>query len=397
MFVTDSVRAQLLALVGEPIVSGVTASTASSSRVCSPNILSADGWASLIRQALVEGLGPLLSHQLARKDYAIPSAAADTLQHGIVPQRAWSDVRSRATLNVLQHLQSIGIDARVYKGQPLAQALYGDHRLKTSGDIDVVVAAADAFDAAVQLESVGYSSKVAVDWFKNKTFLKLQKECSFSSLGGALCVDLHWRLCNRWNTTPIMEHELFSAEPCLDFVGNALPWYDWPLLWRMQLGHLISSDWRGLKTFVDFVHLTDRLTDDELQQTLLRCHALGAGRAALVALTVNSELFSRRVRPIPRLMQQTSAKSGTERAANSCVARLRADPRSNPTAKEDSALHRLGALLSSRERLSSLSQFATPAMADFEQATPHTSATRLTFNMVARRLKTRLRTASHGA
>jgi len=384
---SSTARYKLLAWVGAPLDAAARTGHVSAIELADS---SPDVWSDVVNQALAEGLGPLLSFQLDRAEVAVPAEIRETLRRKIAIEQIWSGLRAKATVEILQQLQASGIAARAYKGQPLAQALYGDATLKSSGDIDIVVSASQISDAAAQLDAMGYASGVSLGWFNNATFLKSQKECTFSTLGGALCVDLHWGLVNRWNARPVVESELFAPGPTVVVSGASLPWFDLPLLWRMQLGHLASSDWRGLKTFVDFLHLTDRLTDDELSVALLRCHELGASTAALASLAVISELFGCAPRRVPEILETAHSKARATKIAKNCVARLRAPLQSDDRDCPESAWARFGTHTSLSEFLSSLSQLWTPAMADFELATPDASNTRLVFGMLARRAKKRL-------
>ena len=383
-----SARDILLAWVGRPLTDRAPADFVP---VAKTEECASDVWLDVVNQALAEGLGPLLSHQLDRAKAAMPAEIHETLRRRIAIEQIWSGLRAKATVDILHQLQASGIDARAYKGQPLAQALYGDATLKSSCDIDIIVSRSQISAAATQLDAMGYVSGVSLGWFKSATFLKSQKECAFSTMGGALCVDLHWGLVNRWNARPALESELFELGPTVVVTGATLPWFNLPLLWRIQLGHLASSDWRGLKTFVDFVHLTDQLTDDELSEALLRCHELGASTAALAALAVISELFGRAPRPVPAIVERGYSKARAAAITKQCVARLRTPPlQTDHRVPTESAWARLGAHTSLSELMSSFSQLWTPATVDFELATPAVSQPRLVFRMLARRAKKHL-------
>ena len=380
--ITHSARISMLAWLGRSLPNRTHADF---SPVAKFEDCSFDVWLALVNQALAEGLGPLLSHQLDRAKAAIPAEIHETLRRRIAIEQIWSGLRAKATVDILHQLQASGIDARAYKGQPLAQALYGDATLKSSSDMDIIVSPFQISAAATQLDAMGYVSGVSLGWFKSATFLKSQKECTFSTMGGALCVDLHWGLVNRWNARPVLESELFEPGPTVVVSGKTLPWFNLPLLWRIQLGHLASSDWRGLKTFVDFLHLTDQLTDDELSEALLRCHELGASTAALAALAVISELFGRAPRPVPAIVKRGHSQARAAAIAKQCVARLRTPGHAENLGSTESAWARFGTHTSLSGLMLSLSQLWTPAMVDFERATPDVPRVRLVFRMMARR------------
>lgn len=385
--VARSARSHLLAWVGRTLTDHAHSDVA---HVVLFEDCTSDVWLEVVNQAFAEGLGPLLAHQLDRAKAAIPAEIHETLRRQAALEQRWSGLRATATVDALHQLQAVGVDARAYKGQPLAQALYGNAALKSSSDIDIIVSRSQIFAAAMKLDAMGYGSDVALGWFNNATFLKSQKECTFSTLGGALCIDLHWGLVNRWNARPVVESELFEPGPTVLVAGAPVPWFDLPLLWRIQLGHLSSSDWRGLKTFVDFVHLTDQMTDGELSEALLRCHELGASTAAVAALAVTSELFGRRPRQVPAIVKRGHSRGRAAAIVRQCVARLRTPLQTHDRAPVDSPWERFGTHTTLSELMSSLPQLWTPAMADFELATPDVSQAQLVFRMLVRRAKKHL-------
>jgi hypothetical protein len=277
-----------------------------------------------------------------------------------------------------------GIPARVIKGQPLAQAVYGDYLLRNSADIDLVVPVRYVADAAEHLRKQGFSTALSSQWFKDDRFLRLNKEASFVALGGAFTVDLHWGLVNRWNAQVVEEHELFEDRGhTVELMGRVLPWFDPSLLFRIQLAHVISSDFVGLKAWVDLAHVSDLLSPEEWAACSSTCLNLGAERALTLALIVLESVF-RRPLPMPISPANRASLAPTATRISECLYRGRVQP---PFMNSVQLAYVVGGV---RSAWRALSQAWTPAMTDFERVDSTTGTTTLVWQMILRRMRKHL-------
>ncbi len=85
--------------------------------------------------------------------------------------------------NLLQRMETDGIEVIPYKGVVIAKHLYGDVGLREFGDIDLLVRERDRSRAVRALDSAGYRAQ----GFHGDT------ECHFVSGDDRVNVDLHWR------------------------------------------------------------------------------------------------------------------------------------------------------------------------------------------------------------
>jgi hypothetical protein len=277
-----------------------------------------------------------------------------------------------------------GIPARVIKGQPLAQAVYGDYLLRNSADIDLVVPVRYVADATEHLRKQGFATALSSQWFKDDRFLRLNKEASFFALGGAFTVDLHWGLVNRWNAQAVEEHELFeSGGHTVELMGQTLPWFDASLLFRIQLAHVISSDFVGLKAWVDLAHVSDLLSPEEWAACAGTCLNLGAERALALALMVLESVFSR-PSPLPISNADRARLAPTATRISDC---LYSDRVPASFVNSIKLAYVVGGV---RSAWQALSQAWTPAMIDFEHVDATTGTTTLVWQMILRRMRKHL-------
>ena len=228
-------------------------------------------------------------------------------------------------------------------------------------------------------------------WFSDSSFLRLQKEATFSTLGGALCVDLHWGLVNRWNACPVELDEIFQPAHSIQLLGSTLPWFQPDVLWRIQLGHLISSGWDGLKTFVDFAHVTDRLSVAELGNALRRCESIGALDQAIASLRVNEVLFGRSVPTAAAPFVGSANARRVSQIVRHCIAQLSVATAQQPISASARWWHDMRLANTYGQFMGTAASLWIPAMADYEQAIPPTSDLRLLTAMLMRRTRKRFK------
>lgn len=251
--------------------------------------------------------------------------------------KVWAKFQAVLSTDVYYALQKAKIDSRVYKGVALAKAIYGDATLRNSSDIDILVAPKDLRAAVQALKSTGFETPLDERWLEHPQFLQGAREMQLSSMHDSFTVDLHWRLMCNWNGVgPVSEDELFSGvAPELMLAHASLPWFAPSTLFRLQLAHVISSSWRGLKTFVDLAHVFDNLDVAAQIDVVQICRQRGCSDALWAALGVLQAIFGR---DAPSMAAMCQPPVGDIRRwslfADECCAMLRTRPSSAPTSME---------------------------------------------------------------
>lgn len=234
--------------------------------------LSADALAALTRFAVDRGEVARLHHTALNAPGRLDRLAEATREAAAraAPLSTW---QATLTAEVWQLLHAAGVPAHVFKGAALAAWLHGDARVRNSCDIDLLVPANYVGAALQALAADGWTLPFGLRaaHFTPAT-LAQYREVPLSNFGGTFHLDLHWRLSNAWNDPVLTEDEPFlpaSAPfhaPTLDVMGHALPWFPPSTLWRLSLAHVVSSDWRGLRAWLDLALIGDRLRDDDWAQ-----------------------------------------------------------------------------------------------------------------------------------
>lgn len=376
----EGVRRGLIALTSAPQLAVIRQQDKSSH----PIFLEPGDWARAADVSVEESMIAWYAHCVADPNANCPRNAQLHAEALSEPRRAWTKHGATLTLDLLRSFAAQGIPVRVIKGQPLAQAVYGDYSLRNSSDIDLVVPVRCVADATEHLRKQGFSTALSLQWFKDERFLRLNKEASFFALGGAFTVDLHWGLVNRWNAQAVEQGELFESRGhTVELMGQALPWFDASLLFRIQLAHVISSDFVGLKAWVDLAHVSDLLSPEEWSACEGICSNLGAERALALALMVLEKVFNRPL-PLPTSHADRVRLAPTVTRISACLFAGRV-PR--PFLNSIKIALIVGG---ARNAWRAFSQAWKPAMIDFERVDATTGTTTLVWQMIMRRSRQHL-------
>jgi len=347
-------------------------------------LVESDDWSRAADASVEESLIAWYAHRVRDSKVDCPRSAQLYAEALSEPKRAWTKHNATLTVDLLRSLTAQGIPARVIKGQPLAEAVYGDYLLRNSSDIDLVVPVRCVADAAEHLRKQGFAPALSLRWFKDDRFLRLNKEASFVALGGAFTVDLHWGLVNRWNAQAVEQHELFESRGhTVQLMGQVLPWFDASLLFRIQLAHVISSDFVGLKAWVDLAHVSDLLSSEEWAACASMCSKLGAERALALALMVLERVFNR-TSPLPISPADRARLAPTVTRISAGLFTGRAP---SPFLNSIKIALIVGGVTTAWR---ALSQAWKPAMIDFEQVDATTGTTTLVWQMISRRTRKHL-------
>lgn len=141
--------------------------------------------------ALLERLkvAPLVGQRLLALPTVIAPSVANRIESLTADARRRGTALELLTLAVLHELEDAGIRSLPLKGSTLSRALYGDTAMRTSADVDVLVAPEDLSHAAEVVRRMGW--RQADGTFSNGTLPLLHERFVHPKLPS---VEVHWRV-----------------------------------------------------------------------------------------------------------------------------------------------------------------------------------------------------------
>jgi hypothetical protein len=227
-------------------------------------------WNCFVELAKHHRIVPLVSHTLHR---ALADSASAQAQDAIAELRLHAGLSGMQSLRLLGELQRVltaleaaGVHARVLKGLPLAQMVFGDVSLRAPGDLDLLIDGSQVLEADLVLRTLGYSGLFRPERFSPKQLAYYRahwKDLAYESPERGLALDLHWR-CFRNPEMPGVGLCATGATETVTFGGlhiETLPRRE-GLLYLCVHGTL--DGWVYLKALVDVAAEVSGLTEREL-------------------------------------------------------------------------------------------------------------------------------------
>jgi hypothetical protein len=157
------IRASLrVAPVGSRIICSVLAGRSSDAEGFDQSQSAA--WEEALDFARAQRLLPLVHVHLAKQEYHVPQDAALAFRDSYYQHMIGNTRRYRAMLNVIQSLQSFGIELIVLKGAFISEVIYRNPAVRRSADLDILVRSTDLESATRGLVQLGYEPVSPIDF-----------------------------------------------------------------------------------------------------------------------------------------------------------------------------------------------------------------------------------------
>ena len=125
-------------------------------------------WKSLLALADRQGTQPLLYQALIGVQEAVPAEEIEALKQSYHTNLRKKLILSRELIRIVERLSAIGVEVLPYKGQALAEALYGDIALRQAGDIDLLIRPKDLSRVRDAVGELGYTPHMPLTEEQNK-------------------------------------------------------------------------------------------------------------------------------------------------------------------------------------------------------------------------------------
>ena len=256
-------------------------------------------WARLHRLARRHRVEGLLHHATRGKDFGQPAEVAEALSAAATKIVRESLIAVAESRRLQSSFAEAGIDALFVKGLTLAQLAYGTIAVKSSHDVDLLVARRDVAAAAPVLNAAGYTLVYPTgpsDPERVARWHGRAKESVWRASGSGIELDLHSALVNQ----PMLAANfgLGSARQDVQVArGIELPTLADEELFAYLCLHGASSAWFRLKWLADLAAFLSGKAPGEVERLYREAARMGAARAAGAAMILCAELFALGVEP----------------------------------------------------------------------------------------------------
>jgi hypothetical protein len=177
-------------------------------------------WKKLEELALRHRVAPMVSTTVLLS-VPLPSAAISRIYDRRQDSTRISLLQTSELVALLDVFDEHGIRAVALKGPPLSDYLYWDPAVRSSLDLDLLVAWDEVLRIRDLLLSRGYKITSALHWNSDSACLaSRENEISFVDSYGAVSVDLHWRLMPPYFANPFDGGESTPSMMFIELAGR---------------------------------------------------------------------------------------------------------------------------------------------------------------------------------
>ncbi|MCI0342641.1 MAG: nucleotidyltransferase family protein, partial [Planctomycetales bacterium] len=258
-----------------------------------------------------EGVVPLAAAAIREEAWdLVPEGAGAALDARVRLAAAQIAVVVEAIPRVLGLLRRAGIEPVVLKGAVMAHRLYGNHRLRHAGDVDLLVTGAEWGPAAAALAATGYRAlgpKSLPGQVRDEHEIQFVLGDPSARPGGPPDVDLHRGLV-RPEVARLPGDWCEAGTETLDFLGERVTVLRPPLEALHAALHLSAHGFR-FRQVVDLAGWDGRLTDEGRRELRETAREAGCEGLVLAGLRIAREVFGAPGDPLPAASRAARARA----------------------------------------------------------------------------------------
>lgn len=236
------------------------------------------------------GLLPLAyRHLIVARDAEIPEAVADEIAAEF-RQHVLSRFRhTRRLRELLDALDSAGVDAVPYKGPALAVQLFGNFAMRQYGDLDILVRPSQARAAIDALAAAGLMPvrKAREGW--DDYLLRVRHSVELRDRRLKLLVELHWSVADRFLGMDLDVDWLLEHPGEIDLLGRPTKVMQGERLLLAQCLHGAKHLWERAIWLAEIAEIIRQSSDIDWRTAFARANRTGLGRVLRAALILVSD------------------------------------------------------------------------------------------------------------
>jgi len=305
------------------------------------------------------GLDWQLFHALAWRHGLMPLASRHLLESfaALVPEaqlaRAREDFRHNAARNLLlaselrgalDALADEGVAGVAYKGPALALQVYGDLKLRSFVDLDVLVRRADAGRAGRVLASIGYRPRLSLTPAQEAMLPRSECDRVYLKEGRGVTVELHWAVAPPFFSLALETEDVLDGAARVELFGREVAAPAPEMLLLLLCVNGAKDLWRALEPVCAVAELLRAPAGLDWPRVVGLARRAGALRMLLVGLLLARDLLDA---PLPDEAARLADTDPPARRLAAGAGRRLAEPEARPWGLAEETRFRVA----SRERL----------------------------------------------
>lgn len=248
-------------------------------------------WERLVYLAMGHGVVPLLYRTLnSIKPVSVPLSVMERFRNKAQEIAGRNLLLATELLSLLDLFNANGISVMPHKGPALACQVYGELRLRSFIDLDIIVRRIDIPKVRNLLAENGYQPKLKMTASKERAILRSECDEVFTGTSGRI-LEVHWAITPPFFSFNLDTEDLFSRSTRIELLGKSVlaPSPEDLLLILSVNG--AKDMWNRLEFICRVAELLNRYPEMHWPSLFTRARQLGADRMLLLGLFLAHELL----------------------------------------------------------------------------------------------------------
>jgi hypothetical protein len=248
-------------------------------------------WDRLVYLGSGHGVVPLLYRSLNRiHPVGIPSSVMERLRNEAQGIAGRNVLLATELLALLDLMRVSDVSAMPYKGPALACQVYGDLRLRSFIDLDILVRRADVPRVRNLLVEHRYQPQLEMTVGKQRAILRSECDEVFTGPNGSV-LEIHWAITPPFFSFRLKTEDLFARATTIELLGKKVLAPSTEDLLLILSVNGAKDMWNRLEFICRVAELLHRYPEIRWQSVFTRARELGAERMLLLGLFLAHHLL----------------------------------------------------------------------------------------------------------
>jgi hypothetical protein len=241
-------------------------------------------WDRLLYLATGHGVVPLLYRTLSTvRPAGIPANVTERLRGEAQGIAGRNVLLATELLGLLDLLRASDVSAMPYKGPALACQVYGDLRLRSFIDLDILIRRIDVPKVRQLLIENGYQPQLMMTEGKERAILRSECDEVFTGANGSV-LEIHWAITPPFFSFQLKTDDLFARQTTIELLGRKVMALSPEDLLLILSVNGAKDMWNRLEFICRVAELLRRYPELNWDSAFVRSRELGAERMLLLGL-----------------------------------------------------------------------------------------------------------------
>jgi len=248
----------------------------------------------LTKYALKNGVLPTIYKTIKTLDNIPPQLLQNLKQQNLrIAQK--NILMSAELIKIIKLLEDNNISTIALKGPTLSMLAYNDITLRQYGDLDILVQSDYVYKAASIISNNNYIPDNSLEFFKNKTLLKVSSDLGLRNIKNNTYIELHWKLFRKKLSMLSDTMHIYNNYTTVHIQNYPIKTLNTELLLVYLCAHGSKHMWERISWILDIDRIISNTENLNWDKVIYNAKQMKALNMLLLGLHLSSKFFDTKI------------------------------------------------------------------------------------------------------